>query len=186
MPIHINPAEFLLELMNIDFASHQVSAFERLGKMQKFWATSPRALDLISSVQNTQSAPVSLPSSKDSAHGFFVDLVTLTHRSFIKSYRDLIAYGIRILMYIGLAIMMGTVWLRLDTDQSSIVPFTNAIFFGGAFMSFMAVAYIPSFLEDRETFVKERANGLYGPSAFLVSNFIIGLPYLCKRATLPA
>lgn len=46
-------------------------------------------------------------------------------------------------------------------------------------MSFMAVAYVPSFLEDRSTFIKERSNGLYGPTAFLLSNFIIGLPYLC-------
>ena len=46
-------------------------------------------------------------------------------------------------------------------------------------MSFMAVAYVPSFLEDRATFVKERANGLYGSAAFVLSNFIIGLPYLC-------
>lgn len=52
-------------------------------------------------------------------------------------------------------------------------------FFGSAFMSFMAVAYVPSFLEDRSTFVKERANGLYGALPFLVSNFIIGLPFLC-------
>jgi hypothetical protein len=47
-------------------------------------------------------------------------------------------------------------------------------------MSFMAVAYVPAFLEDRATFTKERANGLYGPTAFILSNFIIGLPYLCK------
>jgi hypothetical protein len=46
-------------------------------------------------------------------------------------------------------------------------------------MSFMAVAYIPAFLEDRSTFVKERANGLYGATAFVIANFIIGLPYLC-------
>lgn len=54
-------------------------------------------------------------------------IATLLHRSFIKSYRDVVAYGIRIAMYTGLAIMMGTVWLRLSTDQSSIIPFTNAI-----------------------------------------------------------
>lgn len=55
-----------------------------------------------------------------------------------------------------------------------------AQFFGSAFMSFMAVAYIPSFLEDRSTFIKERQNGLYGAAAFQISNFIIGLPYLCE------
>lgn len=46
-------------------------------------------------------------------------------------------------------------------------------------MSFMAVAYVPAFLEDLATFTKERANGLYGSFPFLVSNFIIGLPFLC-------
>lgn len=47
-------------------------------------------------------------------------------------------------------------------------------------MSFMAVAYVPAFLEDRATFAKERANGLYGATPFMVSNFLIGLPFLCK------
>lgn len=46
-------------------------------------------------------------------------------------------------------------------------------------MSFMAVAYVPAFLEDRATFTKERANGLYDVTPFIVSNFLIGLPYLC-------
>lgn len=74
--------------------------------------------------------------------------------------------------------MMGTVWLRLHPSQDYIQPFINAIFFGSAFMSFMAVAYVPAFLEDRATFTKERANGLYGVTPFMVSNFLIGLPYL--------
>ena len=103
---------------------------------------------------------------------------TLMHRSFIKSYRDIVAYGIRIAMYLGLAIMMGTVWLRLSPTQSNIQAFTNAIFFGGAFMSFMAVAYIPAYLEDLAIYSKERANGLYGPTAFMLANFIVGIPYL--------
>lgn len=45
-------------------------------------------------------------------------------------------------------------------------------------MSFMAVAYIPAFLEDRAIFMKERANGLYGPTSFIVANFVTGIPYL--------
>lgn len=46
-------------------------------------------------------------------------------------------------------------------------------------MSFMAVAYVPAFLEDHATFSKERANGLYGALPFMIANFLIGLPYLC-------
>lgn len=76
--------------------------------------------------------------------------------------------------------MMGTVWLRLGLTQDNIQPFINAIFFSGAFMSFMAVAYIPAYLEDYESYKKERANGLYGPTAFLLSNFLIGIPFICE------
>lgn len=99
---------------------------------------------------------------------------------------------------LGLAVMMGTVWLRLSTDQSSIIPFTNAIvrplislspshnqtntllpqFFGSAFMSFMAVAYVPAYLEDRSQYVKEHHNGLYSAAHLIISNFLIGIPYL--------
>lgn len=45
-------------------------------------------------------------------------------------------------------------------------------------MSFMAVAYIPAYLEDLAMYSKERANGLYGPTAFMLANFVIGIPYL--------
>jgi hypothetical protein len=74
--------------------------------------------------------------------------------------------------------MMGTVWLRLPAAQSSITPLTNAIFLGSAFMSFMAVAYVPAFLEDRSQYVKEHHNGLYGAAELIISNFFIGAPYL--------
>ena len=78
----------------------------------------------------------------------------------------------------GLAILMGTTWLRLGLSQNDIMPRITALFFSGAFLSFMAVAYIPAYIEDQETFFKERANGLYGPATFLTANFLIGLPYL--------
>jgi ABC-type multidrug transport system permease subunit len=78
-------------------------------------------------------------------------------------------------MYLGLAIMMGTVWVRLTPDQDNIEYFQNSIFFGTCFMSFMAVAYVPAYIEDRNLFIKERENGLYGPTSFMVANFVTGL-----------
>lgn len=44
----------------------------------------------------------------------------------------------------------------------------------------MAVAYVPAYLEDFAVYEKDRANGLYGPTAFMIANFIIGLPYICE------
>ena len=47
-------------------------------------------------------------------------------------------------------------------------------------MSFMAVAYVPAFIEDRQQYVKEHHNGLYGATELIISNFLIGIPYLCE------
>jgi hypothetical protein len=81
-------------------------------------------------------------------------------------------------MYLGLAILMGTVWLRLPAIDYNMQLLANCIMFGSAFMSFMAVVYVPAFIEDLTVFQKDRANGLYGSTPFIISNFLIGLPWL--------
>ncbi|KAI4654611.1 uncharacterized protein J4E79_008485 [Alternaria viburni] len=185
MPLYTNPAEFVIDLINTDFSQDSTTAQQRLTHLHTSWATSPAAASLATSIQssatNTTSVPTppsSSPASTKTHASPLHTTLTLTHRSFLKSHRDIVAYGIRIAMYLGLAVMMGTVWLRLSPTQSNIQAFTNAIFFGGAFMSFMAVAYIPAYLEDLAIYSKERANGLYGPTAFMLSNFVVGVPYL--------
>ena len=184
----MNPAEFVIDLVNTDFSRDQTKASQQLHSLQQGWANSQPAGAITHDIANTVAQASSSPSrallsEHGTANPFLIPL-TLIHRSFIKSYRDVVAYGIRIAMYMGLAVMMGTVWLRLSPDQKNINAFTNAIFFGGAFMSFMAVAYIPAFIEDLHMYQKERLNGLYGPTAFMVANFIIGLPYLAIIAVL--
>ncbi|KAI9043872.1 putative ABC transporter [Aspergillus affinis] len=181
IPSNTNPAEFLLDIVSSDFTGDQ----GQVETIKSAWMQSTTCTALAQRIEGVQ--------TKGSGKVFMDELgrpnilhvtMSLLHRLFIKSYRDVVAYGIRIVMYLGLAIMMGTVWLRLHTSQEYIQPFINALFFGSAFMSFMAVAYVPSFLEDRSTFVKERANGLYGALPFLISNFIIGLPFLFLIAIL--
>jgi hypothetical protein len=54
--------------------------------------------------------------------------------------------------------------------------------FSVAFLAFMAVAGIPAFLEERHVFVRERSNGLYGVESYLISNFIVSLPFLALIA----
>ncbi|KAF2854342.1 ATP-binding cassette transporter-like protein [Plenodomus tracheiphilus IPT5] len=183
MPLYTNPAEHVIQLVNTDFSHDDGKSSSQLAHLHTSWANSNTAAAIAARIYETSTAKSAFPtratslSSQHTASPFLIPL-TLVHRSFIKSYRDIVAYGIRIAMYMGLATMMGTVWLRLDATQSNIQAFTNAIFFGGAFMSFMAVAYIPAFLEDLSIYTKERANGLYGPTAFMIANFIIGVPYL--------
>lgn len=174
MPLQMNPAEFVLDLVNVDF-QREVGQ-NNIAKIQQEWAEQQHHAQTRYIDPALGGKELAIETKKGPSN--ISVILTLLHRSFIKSYRDVVAYFIRVLMYTGLAIMMGTVWLRLKPSQEYIQPYINAIFFGSAFMSFMAVAYVPAYLEDRATFVKDRANGLYGPTAFLVSNFLVGLPYL--------
>ncbi|KAJ5627337.1 hypothetical protein N7528_004764 [Penicillium herquei] len=181
IPSNTNPAEYLLDIVSSDFSTSKEDAEDRVEKIQEAWSESIEAGNLgrrLSERLHAESQAEQVTVDDLARPGVAKIITALLHRSWIKSYRDVVAYGIRIVMYMGLSIMMGTVWLRLHPSQDYIQPFINAIFFGSAFMSFMAVAYVPAFLEDRATFAKERANGLYGATPFIIANFLIGLPFL--------
>ncbi|KAK9163928.1 hypothetical protein Syun_004830 [Stephania yunnanensis] len=53
------------------------------------------------------------------------------------------------------------------------------------FMTFMAIGGFPSFVEDMKIFGRERLNGHYGVSAFIVSNTLSSIPYLILVTLVP-
>lgn len=185
IPPTTSPAEFFLDLVNIDL-DKTGDVKGRTDHIIQQWRDSPERKTLDDGIGKAFATPskpdlsnIHIPKPRP-----WTVLLTLLHRSWTKAYRDVVVYGIRIAMYLGLAILMGTVFLRMKTSQEYIQPFINAIFFAGAFMSFMAVAYVPAFLEDLSSFQRERANGLASPVAFMLSNFLIGLPFLFLIAVL--
>lgn len=103
MPTYINPAEFLLDLTSSDFAQGHEDAHLRIEKLHSDWHDSNEAKMAASaisavSLEKEDSEPQVEPKSRSP----FINVVlALLHRSFIKSYRDVVAYGIRFAMYIG-------------------------------------------------------------------------------------
>ena len=130
MPLYINPAEYVIELVNFDFARDREKANQQVENIHLSWTKSPNTIAIAHEIdgQMTEedSTATVVAEESGSANRFLLPFV-LIHRSFIKSYRDIVAYGIRIAMYMGLAIMMGTVWLRLATKEENIQSFINAI-----------------------------------------------------------
>jgi len=183
IPALMNPAEFALDFVNTDFAIDSEDVEQQLSQVTSTWYASEQKKSAEEELNNelvhsNMGIEVRFDQSQHPRPFIARTVVTLVHRSFLKSHRDIIVYGIRVAMYLGLALLMGTVWLRLEPTQENIPAFVSAIFFGGAFMSFMAVAYIPAYLEDFATFRLESSNGLYGPAAFLLANFLTGVPFL--------
>lgn len=140
-------AEWILELTNVDFARDRVAAQRSLNMIHDRWTSQIDGGGENSSPPSSRGRPTheaekadqssSVDKRTGAARKSLPHLVAiLLHRSFIKSYRDVVVYGVRVAMYLGLALMMGTVWLRLPEQQESIQPFINAIFFGSVSLFF--------------------------------------------------
>jgi hypothetical protein len=184
MSLYTNPAEFLLDLVNIEFARNLMHAQDVLTTIQERWAqTCEERAPQIKNSDTVNSRYPYPPSNSTIAKPSRLQVYQVVlRRSWIKSRRDILVYWVRFFMYMGLAILTGTVWLRLPATQDKIQAFANCILFGSSFMAFMAVVYIPAFVEDRRVFIKDYENGLYSSGPFMVANFLVSLPYLFLTA----
>jgi hypothetical protein len=106
IPEHVNIPEFLLDLVNTDFSTYRGSSAQRLARITNEWRLHSRHFRDQTPAPVQRYGPIS--DLKDS-DGFISNLKVpfiLLHRNFIKSYRDVVVYGIRIAMYLGMNSML--------------------------------------------------------------------------------
>lgn len=105
IPSQTNPAEYLLDIVSSDFTNSKEEAQTRVERIQLAWAKATEANAVTRKVAG-RARMVESDSEKTSMQdlarpGAIRITAALLHRSFIKSYRDVVAYGIRIVMYMG-------------------------------------------------------------------------------------
>lgn len=103
MPLHTNPAEFILDLVNADFAGQRHDAAERVQKIQSSWTTTVKSgmleWDTHTPVDSSNYPPCSDQASERLS--LLRIVLVLLQRAFVKSYRDIVVYGVRYAMYFG-------------------------------------------------------------------------------------
>ncbi|KAF7320751.1 ABC transporter domain-containing protein [Mycena chlorophos] len=104
--------------------------------------------------------------------------LVLSERTMLNYVRNLLAYGVRLGMYAGMGVMLALIWIRLGNADSTINDRLSVHFYSVAFLAFMSVAGIPSFLEERAVYYRESKNGLYTTLPFVLSNTLVNLPFL--------
>ncbi|KAF7373722.1 ABC transporter domain-containing protein [Mycena sanguinolenta] len=114
----------------------------------------------------------------DPLRTLFWNTIVLSERTAVNYSRNLLAYGVRAGMYAGMGIMLGTIWIHLGTSDSKINDRLSIHFYSVAFLAFMSVAGIPGFLEERAVYYRESKNGLYTTLPFVLSNTLVGMPFL--------
>ncbi|KAI4347399.1 hypothetical protein L6164_008214 [Bauhinia variegata] len=109
---------------------------------------------------------------------FLMQAFTLTKRSFINMSRDFGYYWLRLVIYIVVTICIGTIYLNVGTGYNSILARGSCASFVFGFVTFMSIGGFPSFVEDMKVFQRERLNGHYGVTAFVISNTLSAMPFL--------
>ncbi|MCO5612117.1 hypothetical protein L7F22_066379 [Adiantum nelumboides] len=202
-PPRRNPSDHFLRCVNSDFDRvrqslkgsfrHRESAI--VDPLEKF--TTTQAIDILTSAYNTSEhsmiaqarvyeisqAKGTILDSMGSQASFLMQAWILTKRSFINMSRDIGYYWLRLVIYISVAICVGTIYFKVGTSYNSILARGSCASFVSGFVTFMSIGGFPSFIEDMKVFQRERLNGHYGVLAFVISNTFSSLPYLFMIAT---
>uniref|UniRef100_A0A7S4HE97 ABC transporter domain-containing protein n=1 Tax=Prymnesium polylepis TaxID=72548 RepID=A0A7S4HE97_9EUKA len=176
-PQYANPADHFLALVNGDFPDRYDASL-----LQHF-ADSDERRTLLKKVAKAAQAGAAAPlGGADAPSGLrhLSTFVTLCHRFTLNNLRNPGIYWVRLVMYVGLCLMCGLMYLGLgdEKDYSSINSRTSLLFYIAAFLVFMSVAVLPFFMMERPTFTRERMNGAYAVGPWVLANMVCALPGL--------
>eukprot|EP00406_Dinophysis_acuminata_P031444 CAMPEP_0179354890 /NCGR_PEP_ID=MMETSP0797-20121207/77085_1 /TAXON_ID=47934 /ORGANISM="Dinophysis acuminata, Strain DAEP01" /LENGTH=533 /DNA_ID=CAMNT_0021070009 /DNA_START=131 /DNA_END=1729 /DNA_ORIENTATION=- len=180
-PEYTNPAEFFLGLVNEDFG--QTGAAQALADAYPASDTAKDEADV--RADKLERADPGAYRGPAAAAGPLRQFAVLLRRILHMSWKNPYIYAVRLVMYVALAFMVGTMYLGVGTtarDDSgpeghvaanSLLPL---LFYVQAFLVFMSVAVLPFFLEQRDVFRRERSNGQITCMPYVFANFLAGLP----------
>ncbi|CAA3028250.1 ABC transporter G family member 15-like [Olea europaea subsp. europaea] len=199
-PSRRNPSDHFLRCINSDFdiVTATLKGSQRLGEIQRApdplmnLATADIKSVLVEKYKNSEYARkarsrireissiqgLDFVTIKGSQARWWMQLSTLTRRSFLNMSRDVGYYWSRIVIYIVVALCVGTLFYDVGTSYTAILARGACGGFVTGFMTFMSIGGFPSFIEEMKVFYRERRNGYYGVAVFILSNFLSSFPFL--------
>ncbi|KAL8137876.1 hypothetical protein V2J09_003877 [Rumex salicifolius] len=193
-----NPSDHFLRCINSDFDKvkatlkgsmklrfeasddplDKITTAEAIRTLVSSYAKSQYSYAAIQRVEDISRVKGSVLDSGGSQASSFMQTFTLTKRSFINMSRDFGYYWLRLIIYIVVTICIGTIYLNVGTSYNSILARGSCASFVFGFVTFMSIGGFPSFVEDMKVFQRERLNGHYGVTAFVISNTVSAMPFL--------
>ncbi|KAL5148773.1 ABC transporter G family member 11 [Glycine soja] len=193
-PPLMNPSDHLLKTINKDFdqdievglaGTKSMPTEEVIHILLNSYKSSERNQEVQNEVAVLSKKGTSSLDMKRGNAGFLNQCLVLTKRSFINMYRDLGYYWLRLVIYIALAITLATVFYDLGTSYDSIKDRGSLVAFINGFITFMTIGGFPSFVEVMKVYQRERQNGHYGVTAFVIGNTLSSIPYLLLVTFIP-
>lgn len=191
-PYMQNPADHFLHMINKDFdedIEQGLSAKKSTGETVDELVNSYKSSESCQQVQNVIHAIYKLEGERLDVRKeratFFTQCHVLTRRSFVNMCRDWGYYWLRLAIYAILGLGLGTLFLDLGHSYGSIQIRGSLLMFVASYLTFMTIGGFPSFVEDMKVFKRERLNGHYGTTSFVVGNTLSAMPFLLLISFIP-
>ncbi|KAL4156482.1 hypothetical protein PRNP1_005513 [Phytophthora ramorum] len=173
-PMYSNPAEYFVHLVNLDFHAGLhlepfVRALEEGSEPQRLRVEvardrSMRDVNLI----NYEMLRALRPSRLD-------QFCVLLQRNLTNNWRHPGVFWLRVLMYILLSFMVGTMYLSSNQEITS-AAMVPLLFYVQAFLVFMSVAALPALLEQRAVLEREVRSHSLHLASYTTANLLGALP----------
>ncbi|KAH6814021.1 ABC-2 type transporter family protein [Perilla frutescens var. frutescens] len=105
-------------------------------------------------------------------------IAILTWRSMLIMSREWKYYWLRLIVYMFLALCIGTVFSGLGHSLSSVGTRVGAIFLFISFTSLLSIAGVPAQLKEIKIYICEEANRHSGTLVFLIGQLLSSIPFL--------
>ncbi|KAH7438230.1 hypothetical protein KP509_04G006500 [Ceratopteris richardii] len=163
----------------VEDAAEHYSTHEVVEMLRGAYNTSEHAMLTAAKIYEISQIKGTILDSSGSQASFWMQTKVLTRRSFVNMSRDIGYYWLRLVIYIFVAISVGTLFYKVGTNYHSILARGACASYVSGFVTFMSIGGFPSFVEDMKVFQRERLNGHYGVMAFVIANTLSSLPFLC-------
>ncbi|CAI5739946.1 unnamed protein product [Hyaloperonospora brassicae] len=172
-PMYTNPAEYFVHLVNTNFHDGLklepfIRALKESAEPQRLRADVVRDRACRDHLTNPELLKAMRPWPMD-------QFVVLLKRNLTNNWRHPGVFWLRVLMYVLLSLMVGTMYLSSNSGikDASIVPL---LFYVQAFLVFMSVAALPALLEHRAVMEREMRAYALSLTGYTMSNLLASLP----------
>ncbi|KAK1264265.1 ABC transporter G family member 11 [Acorus gramineus] len=187
-----NPSDHYLRTINKDFDTDEeqgiglkrTTAVAAIDLLVKSYKSSIASQHIVRHVDEICKREGKALKKKDQA-SFLTQSIILTKRSFVNMYRDPGYYWLRFIIYVLLCLCLGTLFFNLGHDYGSIQARSMMLGFICGFLTFMSIGGFPSFVEEMKIFGRERLNGHYGVTSFVIGNTLSSVPFLFLVSVVP-
>ncbi|KAK4376369.1 hypothetical protein RND71_002665 [Anisodus tanguticus] len=180
-PDHVNPAEFLADLISIDYSSPEsvYASKKRIdGLVESFSENIPEVLYATSLVRDSSKTRLNLPKKSISRKGgWWRQFRLLLKRAWMQASRDGPTNKVRARMSIASALIFGSVFWRMGKSQTSIQDRMGLLQVAAINTAMAALTKtVGVFPKERSIVDRERAKGSYALGPYLLSKLIAEIP----------